>query len=585
MTAAAGELEHVRHVFLEGCGVPQAWAGRPQWRVLDTGFGAGLKFLSTWQAWRSDPLRPRLLHVAAIVERPPTSGELVARAQTNPLLEPLADALASQWQGLVPGFHRLSFEQGRVLLTVCVGERAAMLREQAFRADAVLLDAPDSHGPWTLDALKAVTRLCRRGALLAAPSTSEPLRSSLLTCGWQVQQRAGLAGAAAPLAARHDPPWTVKALDDEREAVPGQAVVIGAGLAGSAAAASLARRGWQVRVLDAAATPAAGASSLPIGLLAPHQSPDDNLLSRLSRAGVRMTLEQARQRLARGLEWAGTGVLEWRGTDPRGLPPLGEELAPWSREASDGQKHAAGIASTDTAWWHENAAWIEPAALVRLWLREPGVAFLGNRRAGAIVRDGDRWRVADANGVTLADADLVVVAAALDSSALLGHRLQLHAVGGQLTWAPRAGNADALPPFPVNGNGHFIPHVPLVERGAWITGSSYRRGDADVSIRSEDTLANIDRVRTVLPRAADAMALAVDAGAVRSWSGVRCASADRRPVAGELEPGLCVSTAMGSRGLTFAGLCAELLVARLHGEPLPLEARLAQALDVARQRP
>jgi tRNA 5-methylaminomethyl-2-thiouridine biosynthesis bifunctional protein len=39
---------------------------------------------------------------------------------------------------------------------------------------------------------------------------------------------------------------------------------------------------------------------------------------------------------------------------------------------------------------------------------------------------------------------------------------------------------------------------------------------------------------------------------------------------------------MGSRGLTFAALCAELLAARVHGEPLPLEQRLARALDVAR---
>ncbi|RYY62606.1 MAG: FAD-dependent oxidoreductase, partial [Comamonadaceae bacterium] len=134
----------------------------------------------------------------------------------------------------------------------------------------------------------------------------------------------------------------------------------------------------------------------------------------------------------------------------------------------------------------------------------------------------------------------------------------------------------------VNGNGHFIPHVPLVERGAWITGSSYRRGEADASLRDEDTRANLERVRTVLPAAADVMSAAIDAAAVRSWSGVRCASADRRPLVGELAPGLWVSTAMGSRGLTFAMLCAELLAARLHAEPLPLEARLAQALDAAR---
>ncbi|MEJ5989117.1 FAD-dependent 5-carboxymethylaminomethyl-2-thiouridine(34) oxidoreductase MnmC [Ramlibacter sp. PS3R-8] len=582
MTAAAGGLEHVRHVFLEGCELPRAWEGRPHWRVLDTGFGAGLKFLSTWQAWRSDPLRPRLLHVVALVERPAAAGDLHAVVRTYPLLQPLADALASQWQGLVPGFHRLSFEQDRVLLTLCVGDPAAMLREQAFRADAVFLDAGVGAAPWTIDRLKAVTRLCRRGAMLAAPAASQSLRHDLQTCGWRVQVRPGLPAAGAGLAARHDPAWPVKALDLESGALIGDAVVIGAGLAGAAAAASLARRGWQVRVLDAAAAPAAGASSLPAGLLAPHQSPDDNLLSRLSRAGVRMTLEQARQRLAPGLEWAETGVLEWRGTDHRSLPALGEALLPWSREATDAQKLAAGVAAADTAWWHQKAAWIEPAALVRSWLREPGIRFVGPCAVAAIVRDGARWGIVAADGGRLADADLVVVAAGLGSNALMGDRLQLHAVGGQVTWAPHADDDRALPPFPVNGNGHFLPHVPLVDRGAWITGSSYRRGDADTSNRSEDTLANLERVRAVLPAAAGAMAAAIDRGAVRSWSGVRCASADRRPLVGEIAPGLWVSTAMGSRGLTFAALCGELLAARLHAEPLPLEARLAQTLDVAR---
>jgi tRNA 5-methylaminomethyl-2-thiouridine biosynthesis bifunctional protein len=282
------------------------------------------------------------------------------------------------------------------------------------------------------------------------------------------------------------------------------------------------------------------------------------------------------------LEWDDTGVLEWRGADHRGLPALGEELAVWSREASDAQKLSAGIPASDAAWWHENAAWIEPAALVRLWLRERGVQFRGGHAVARIERDGVRWRIEGDAGQRLAEAGLVVVAAALGSHALLGDRLPMHAVGGQVSWAPREDGTHALPPFPINGNGHFIPHVPLVDRGAWITGSSYRRGDPDPAIRDEDTLANVERVRKVLPRAAIAMDEAMHRDALRSWTGVRCASADRRPLVGELEPGLWISTAMGSRGLTFAALCAELLAARLHAEPMPLEARLAQALDAGR---
>jgi tRNA 5-methylaminomethyl-2-thiouridine biosynthesis bifunctional protein len=45
---------------------------------------------------------------------------------------------------------------------------------------------------------------------------------------------------------------------------------------------------------------------------------------------------------------------------------------------------------------------------------------------------------------------------------------------------------------------------------------------------------------------------------------------------------LWVNTAMGSRGLTLAVLCGELLAARWHHEPLPVEPQLAQALNAQR---
>lgn len=583
--SAAGGLEQAQHVFLHGSGLAAAWAGRACWRVLETGFGLGLNFLATWHAWRCDPRRPRLLHFVSIEAWPVAMEDLLRSVAAYPALQPLAETLAGRWQGLVAGFHRFSFENGQVLLTLCVGDVAPMLREQAFRADTVFLDGFDpatNADMWSLDTLKGVTRLCRRGATLATWTVAGHVRRDLQSCGWQVEKRPGLPPKRECLAGRYTPAWTVKGLADDIETAPGDCIVIGAGLAGAAAAASLSRRGWSVRVFDAAAAPAMGASGLPAGLLAPHQSPDDNLLSRLSRAGVRVTLQES-ERLARGIEWDRTGALEWRGDDRRPPPLLGEALAPWTREASEAQKRAAGIAPAQAAWWHENAAWIAPAALVRLWLRQPGVRFVGGHRVAGVRQAAGQWRVEDGAGEVLGAAPLVVVAAALGSAALLEDQIALHPVRGQVSWAPRAEDGDCLPPFPVHGHGHFLPRVPLVERSAWITGSTYGRGDADASLRREDDSANLERVREVMPLAAEAMEKAFARGEVRGWSGVRCASSDRRPLVGEAAPGLWVSTAMGSRGLTFAALCGELIAARLHREPLPVEARLAQALDLRRQ--
>src|SRR6185295_10215037 len=116
---------------------------------------------------------------------------------------------------------------------------------------------------------------------------------------------------------------------------PGRCVVVGAGLAGAAVAASLARRGWQVLVLEAGAHPAAGASGLPAGVLAPHVSPDDALLSRLTRAGVRATWQQTRTMLSEGTDWCASGVLERRGADTARLPQG------WSAEGPNESWHAS----------------------------------------------------------------------------------------------------------------------------------------------------------------------------------------------------------------------------------------------------
>jgi hypothetical protein len=112
-------------------------------------------------------------------------------------------------------------------------------------------------------------------------------------------------------------------------------------------------------VLDSAASPATGASGLPVGMLAPHYSPDDSLLSRLSRCGIRTTLQHATRLLRKGEDWALTGVLELRPADAAPVGDVDESMRPWSRAAAPGN-----------AIWHEKAGWIKPAALVRAWLAQ-----------------------------------------------------------------------------------------------------------------------------------------------------------------------------------------------------------------------
>jgi tRNA 5-methylaminomethyl-2-thiouridine biosynthesis bifunctional protein len=568
-----GALDQARHVFLAGCGLPAAWAGKDRWSTLETGFGLGLNFLAAWRAWKDDPRRPGVLHFVSIEAWPVAAEDLLRAAASEPEVESLARELAAQWWGLVPGWHRLQFEGGRVVLTLCVGEVRRMLEEQSFAADAVYLDGFDPQrnpAMWEPAALKAVARCCRRGTVAATWTVAGQVRRDLQQCGFQVEKVAGLPPKRECLRARFDPAWELRRSGPaHRDA--GTALVIGGGLAGAASAAGLARRGWRVEVLDAAREPAAGASGLPAGLLAPHTSPDDNLLSRLSRAGVRLTLQEAGDRLVAGRDWARSGVLEWREADARAPAALGPGEEDWQRP----------VEGEPGPLWHPAAAWVRPGALVRAWLSGPGIEWRGGVRVASLARRDGTWHALAEDGAFLASGDIVVVAAALGSGELLDQRLTLNPVRGQVSWNLHEGD----PPVevvPRNGHGHFLPDVPLPEGRAWLTGSTYGRGDRSLEPREEDQRANLERLRLLAPEAADRLAPRFASGAVRAWVGVRCASSDRRPLVGELAPGLWVSTAMGSRGLTFAALCAQLLVARLHGEPLPLPARLAAALDAQR---
>jgi len=578
-----------QHVYLRGCGLPLAWAHQAQWRVLETGFGLGLNFLSTWQAWRTDPARPRLLHMASVEAWPVQAQDLLRSVADDPELNPLAQQLVAQWRGLLPGFHRLSFEQGQVLLTLCVGPVQAMLRELAFEADAVYLDGfspacnPDM---WSPDTLKAVARCCQKGAHLASYTVATAVRQSLQQLGFVVEKHPGLPPKRDCLRARFDPHWPLTRRRTAATAQAGNAIVVGAGIAGAAVAASLARRGWQVQVLDAATSPAQGASSLPAGLLAPQVSPDDNLLSRLSRRGLRMTQQEAQQRLRAGLDWAATGALEHRVDKGLGLPVDWPEAGLHGSTVADAAQHAAcGLAPEHPALWHAQAAWIQPAKLVQAWLQQAGVHWRGGMAVQRVQRSDGGWQVWGAQGEPLAQADLLVIAAAHASARLWPPaQLPLQAVRGQVSWGWCEGDdAAALPPFPVHGHGSLLPAVPDGPRQRWLLGASFERDGSDTEGLARDHAQNWQRLARLLPAAAQHLQARFDRQAVHAWVGQRCAAPDRLPLVGPMPgngPWLC--TAFGSRGLSWVVLAAELLAARLHGEPLPVERRLAQALDAAR---
>ena len=578
---------------LRACSLPEAWQGQPAWRVLDTSFGCGNAFFATWQVWADDPHRPHLLHYVAIAPEAPALHVVLQSLAAYPTLAGSATQLERQWFGFLPGFHRLALAQGRVLLTLCVSSLQPMLREQQFIADSVFLQrAPDSAGgAWDRWSIKALARLCRRGTAVSNSLPPAQMHNELVQSGF------------APLDVgsgcwHYQPPWApghTRRGHGNQVACVSSCAVIGAGLAGATVAYALARRGWRVTVLDSAAQPAAGASGLPVGLLAPQASRDDSARSRLVRAGLRQTLLLCHELLQHGQDWAQTGVLELRQDGQPALPDAWPvQGAAWSEDRG-------------TALWHAAGGWIKPARLVQRCLEGSNVEFVGNSAVSSIARQTDQWILRDDRGRLLARASQVVIAAAGNSVQLLDKLAQsqppsaaltlrlapMGALAGQVSWAMQQEGdevllaAGAAHPYPVNGHGSFMSQVPMQGAKAWFAGATYEpdlAAPADVAASHRDNQA---RLAQLLPKTAAALAARFAKRQVQAWRGARCTTIDRLPAVGPLQsgpqPSLWISTGLGSRGLTYAALCAELLVARIGAEPLPVEASLWKTVSATRR--
>jgi tRNA 5-methylaminomethyl-2-thiouridine biosynthesis bifunctional protein len=491
--------------------------------------------LECCQLWRNDPQRTALLHYVGIVDG--------ALPQFSWPLD-----IAPHCDGLGSGFHRILLDGGRISLTLCIGQLQAMLTEQVMQADTVFL----RDGAWDKWSLKALARHCHMGTqVLVGANVS--LESSALS-------DAGFEPGATPHHYAFAPRWQAgnsrKILPPA--ATPARCTVIGAGMAGASVANALALRGWQVTVLDTHGQPAGGASGLPVGLVVPHVSADDSPRSRMSRVGTRLMLEHAKRLLTIEHDWAPSGVMEHR------KAPSGE-------------------------LWHPMAGWIKPAQLVKAWLAHPNIQFIGHAHVTAIARQDGIWQLRDAAGQTLAYSEHVVLSNAMGCQALVqalstvvplendaNFKSQaLQALHGTLSFGTHpAHDSSTWPRAPVNGNGSLVPHVPTESGAQWFAGSTFETQITALANVPVQHHANYLKLSELLPSVAALLASDFEKGDVDSWNGTRCTTHDRLPLVGPLQADvpqtLWINAGMGSRGLSFSALCAELLMAHMHGEPLPV---------------
>jgi tRNA 5-methylaminomethyl-2-thiouridine biosynthesis bifunctional protein len=550
---AAGGIAEKRHVFLAGNGLPARWAGRERFVVLETGFGLGLNFLLTLQAWRRDPSRCRRLHFVSIEKHPFRLPELQLAHESYPEMQEEAAELHARWPLLVPGAHRLEF--GDALLTLFLAD-VKVLRDLRLAADAIYLDgfAPAKNAEmWTPQVLRSISRLAAPGATAATWSVAGPVRHALEQTGFAVEKRPGFGGKREMLVARNTRAGTGASLPTRK------AAVIGAGMAGAAICERLCARGWEVDLYERHDAPAREASGNHAGTFHPIVTPDDSVFARLTRAAFLFSLSYW-SRLT-SIRWDPCGVLQLARDEKEqasqrksiaalSLPP--DYVQYVTRE--EASKHA-GVPVSAPGLWFPQAGWINPRSLVQAQLEA-----CGSRLRRFFGRDL----------AALPDAPLTVLANSAEAPKLqpVPH-LRLRRVRGQLTYV--AEEAIEAPHVVVLRGGMVLPAVD----GTCVVGASYDVDDEDTAPRAESDAGNLERLERVL-------GAKVDIASVTNRVAFRSVAQDRLPVVGKIAEGIWGAFAFGSRGLIWAALAAELIAAELEGEPLPLEGKLADALHPGR---
>jgi tRNA 5-methylaminomethyl-2-thiouridine biosynthesis bifunctional protein len=545
--SAEDGLAETRAVFLQGCGLPEAWTNRRRFVVGELGFGTGLNIAALLDLWRRTRHPDGQLHVFSIEAFPIDADEATRALGRWPELAPVVDRLVARWPGRAQGRHRVDLPEFHAVLDLAVMDVAPALAGWSGAADAWFLDgfAPALNPQmWSDEVLSLVAQRAAPGARAATFTVAGQVRRGLATAGFAIDKRPGFGRKRERLEAR--------LAGDPVEPPVRRVAVIGAGIAGAAAARAVRALGGEAVVVEAD-HPGAGGSGNPAALVTPRLDAGLGEAARLfAQAFGRATALY--ELLPEAI--VARGVLQLA-TDARDAERLARIAAsdvfePSALTLLDAPATAARLAepTVPVALDQTSALVVEPAAILAAWVGEPVVA-----QVAALRRDGGAWVLVDAAGREILRADAVVLAAAL-GSADLAPGLPLQPVRGQASWTRETAPARAAA-----WGGYVLP-----TRDGLLFGATHDRDERAVDVRPADHARN----RATLEAALPGLAARIADLPLEGRASIRAVTADRLPIAGELGDGLFALTGFGSRGFSLAPLLAEHVAALALGAPSPI---------------
>ena len=608
-------IAETEHVFIQSNQLPERLASldKPMFTIGETGFGTGLNFLVARHHFLTKTKPQQTLHFISCEKYPMRLADLKRALKPIGAKEPFAegvDQLVTLWPAALPGFHQLSFDNGRIQLWLLFGDAAQQLSQIDAKVDAWFLDgfAPSKNPEMWHDGLfKQLARLSSENTSFATFTSAGMVKRGLQSAGFEIKKIPGF-GRKREMIHGHfnqacdlqslTKPWLARPTPEERVS---NCAVIGAGLAGASVAHALAKRGIQVDLYERAPKPATGGSGNPQGALYAKLPAVPTTASRVHANGLQFTVNQLKALDLNDQQHADLcGVLQLAVSEKD--QTLQQKLIeanhyPESLVKRVSAKEASELAGTVTehsALYFPDAGWASPPKLVNYLLKHDNIRSHFNCPIETLERDGSQWLI---NGEAYSQ---VVICSAYETELLTGlAKLDLKPIRGQTSWC----SSEETPNLKtvVCGEGYVSPAL----NGQYCFGASFKVNDTSQDLKQAEHQHNLDLLQRALPELSDAVKNRELSGRAAQRAGTRdylpmvgavCdteklveqyqrlsvdASSEFNDTAPWLE-GLYVSVGHGSKGLITCPIAAEIIAAQITHQPYPLEQELIDILSPQR---
>ncbi len=608
-------MADTQHVFLDQNHLPGRWQDKTPFIIAETGFGAGLNFLSTVSLWLKTTGEKACLHYFSVEKFPLKKTNLKKILAAWPELEAPALELISHYPPAVAGFHHIPLFDRRVILTLMFGDVADMLPQMSASVDLWYLDgfSPDKNPQmWTDSVFQEIARLSKKGSTFSTFTTAGHVRRALSAVGFEVEKVKGYGKKREMLrgflkensrSKTNKKPWF--------EHKPAQnknkhAVIVGAGLAGITSAWALAKRGWQIDLIDQRPKIAQEASGNPLGILMPRISLGKNPEAAFYTAAYLKALRECTNLKEKypDLIWKQEGVLQVATSEriKRQMQQL-DCSDDFARVLSPKQSNAqAGVEINKTAFYFPRAGCVSPRDLCR-HLIDDAAGQIQTRLNTAIHRLSQKdgiWTLWGQDEKIIAESEMVILANAAQILAFEQcHWVNLNVARGQVSMLRATAKSKKIRCV-ICFEAYISPEI----KGEHLIGASFVRDDHKTEIREEEHLKNINQLSQLFPDCFD-----FKRKNLKGHAALRTTTPDRMPLVGPVADldffkthyhdlhhgktdrdypsardlkGLYLNTGHGARGLCSSFLCAEVLAAQICNEALPVSEDIRQALHPSR---